>query len=228
MEDNRDNRWTLALVWVPFLVAAAVLSWTIACGDSTPSNPSEIAAGAPQGDFVAGVTSTLSLTTVPPPPSPGTLIHGILLAYDQACPLCTLVAPGGSALVWHNTAVFADTAEGRIPSTIEALNEALQPGQPLRIEVDSLENSTPVAQAVIVEQRFATTGTIDRSSDDVLASGEFVLTVVNERAGVVNITYIVVPEDRVIESFEAGARVYLSGFVSSDRRLVAQLVRPDV
>jgi hypothetical protein len=130
--------------------------------------------------------------------------------------------------VWHNTAVFADTAEGRIPSTIEALNEALQPGQPLRIEVDSLENSTPVAQAVIVEQRFATTGTIDRSSDDVLASGEFVLTVVNERAGVVNITYIVVPEDRVIESFEAGARVYLSGFVSSDRRLVAQLVRPDV
>ena len=228
MEDNRDNRWALALIWVPFLVAAALLSWTIACGDSTPSNPSETTAVAPEGDFVAGVTSTLSFTTVPPPPSLGTLIHGILLAYDQPCPLCTLIAPGGAALVWHNTEIFAETPDGRIPISFDELNEALQPGQPLRIRVDSLENTTPVAESVIVEQRFATTGTIDRSSDDVLATGEFVLTVVDERAGVVNISYVVDAADRIIEPFDATARVYLSGFVSSDGRLVAQLVRPDV
>ena len=228
MEDNRDNRWALALIWLPFLVAAAVLSWTIACGDGTPSNPSEVTALAPGGDFVAGVTSTLSITTVAPPPSPGTLIHGILLAYDQACPLCTLIAPGGAALVWHSTEMFAETPEGQVPISFDELNEALQPGQPLKIRVDSLENTTPIAESVIVEQRFATTGTIDRSSDDVLASGEFVLTVVNERAGVVNISYVVIPEDRIIEPFEATARVYLSGYVSSDGRLVAQLVRPDV
>ena len=124
--------------------------------------------------------------------------------------------------------MFAETPEGQVQISFDQLNEALQPGQPLKIRVDSLENTTPIAESVVVEQRFATTGTIDRSSDDVLATGEFILTVVNERAGVVNISYVVVPEDRIIEPFEAAARVYLSGFVSSDGRLVAQLVRPDV
>ena len=227
MEDNRDNRWALALIWVPFLVAAAALSWTNACGDSTPSNPSETTAAAPEGDFVAGVTSTLSITTVPPPESPGTLIHGILLAYDQPCPQCTLIAPGGSALVWLNTELFAETPDGQVPISFDELNGALKPGQPLKIRVDSLENTTPVAQSVIVERRFATTGTIDRSSDDVLATGEFMLTVTDERAGRVDIPYVVAADDPIIERFEATARVYLSG-VSDGGRLIAQLVRPDV
>ena len=227
MEDNRDNRWALALIWVPFLVAVAALSWTNACGDSTPSNPSETTAVAPEGDFVAGVTSTLSITTVPPPESPGTLIHGILLAYDQPCPQCTLIAPGGSALVWLNTELFAETPDGQIPISFDELNGALKPGQPLKIRVDSLENTTPVAQSVIVERRFATTGTIDRSSDDVLATGEFILTVTDERAGRVDIPYVVAADDPIIEGFEATARVYLSG-VSDGGRLIAQLVRPDV
>jgi hypothetical protein len=208
-------------------MAAAVLSWTIACGDGAPSTPSEVRAVAPQGDFVAGVTSTLSLTTVAPPPSPGTLIHGILLAYDQPCPYCTLVAPGGIAAVWPDTPIFARAGAGKVPITIDDLNAALQPGQPLRIEVDDLSSPRPVAQTVVVEQVFSTTGTIDLSSDDVRATRQFVLTVVNERAGVVNITYALA-DDAVIEPFEAAARVYLSGFVSTDRRLIVQLVRPDV
>jgi hypothetical protein len=208
-------------------VAAAVLSWTIACGETTPRNPSEATAVAPEGDFVAGVTSTLSITTVPPPESPGTLIHGILLAYDQPCPLCTLIAPGGSALVWLNTEIFAETPDGQVPISFDELNGALKPGQPLKIRVDSLENTTPVAQSVIVERRFATTGTIDRASDDVLASGEFILTVVDERAGRVDIPYVIAADDPIIERFEATARVYLSG-LSDGGRLIAQLVRPDV
>jgi hypothetical protein len=80
---------------------------------------------------------------------------------------------------------------------------------------------------VVVEQVFSTTGTIDLSSDDVRTSRQFVLTVVNERAGVVNITYALA-DDAVVEPFEAAARVYLSGFVSTDRRLIVQLLRPDV
>jgi hypothetical protein len=44
---------------------------------------------------------------------------------------------------------------------------------------------------------------------------------------VVSITYALA-DDAVIEPFDATARVYLSGFVSSDRRLIVQLVRPDV
>jgi hypothetical protein len=226
MKDNRDNRFTLALIWIPFLAAAAVLSWTIACGDSSPSHPSEVAAVTPKGDFVAGVTSSLSLTTVVPP-EPGTLIHGILLAYDQPCPLCTLVAPGGVAVVWPDTPIFTRAGTGKIPSTIEELNAALQPGQPLRIEVDDLTSPRPIAQTVVVEQSFSTTGTIDRSSADVSTSRQFVLTIVDARAGSVSITYALA-DDAVIEPFDAAARVYLSGFVSSDRRLIVQLVRPDV
>jgi len=227
MEDNRDNRWALALIWGPFLVAAAVLSWSIACGDGTPSNPQEVTAVAPDGDFVEGVTSTLSFTTVPPPSSDGTLIHGILLAYDQLCPQCTLIAPGGTALVWLNTELFADTPDGRVPISFDELNEALKPGQPLKIRVDSLAATTPVAQSLVVERRFATTGTIDRSSDDVLATREFVLTITDERAGRVDIPYVLADADSIIERFEAAARVYLSG-VSFDGKLIVYLVRPDV
>ena len=225
MEYVRDERRALAWVWVwgPFLGAIALLSWTIACGESSPSRPSEIAATVSDGD-VLGVTSTLSITTAPPP-SPGTLIHGILLAQDQPCPQCTLIAPGGSALVWFNTEILAETAEGRVPISFDELNEALQPGQPLKIRVDNLEATTPVAQVLTVERRFATTGTIDRSSADVRATGEFILTVTDERAGRVDIPYVLA-DDPAIQRFAAADRVYLSGVVN-DGRLIAQLVRPD-
>jgi len=185
-----------------------------------------VAAVAAKGDFVAGVTSTLSLTTVVPP-EPGTLIHGILLAYDQPCPLCTLVFPGGVAVVWPDTPIYTQIPGSKIPSSIEELNAALQPGQPFRIEVDDLSSLRPIAQTVLVEQLFSTTGTIDRSSDDVRTSRQFVLTVVDARAGSVNITYALA-DDAVIEPFDAASRVYLSGFVSTDRRLIVSLVRPDV
>jgi hypothetical protein len=227
MEDKRDNRLTLALIWGPFLVAAALLSWSIACGDRTPSNPREVTAVAPDEDFIGGVTSTLSFTTVPPPSSRGTLIHGILLAYDQSCPQCTLIAPGRTALVWFNTELAAETPDGRVPISFDELNEALQPGQPLKIRVDSLEATVPVAQTLIVERRFATTGTIDRSSDDVLATGEFILTVTDERAGRVDIPYVLADDDSMVERFEAADRVFLSG-LAYEGELIVYVVRPDV
>jgi hypothetical protein len=128
--------------------------------------------------------------------------------------------------VWFNTELFADTPEGRVPISFDALNEALQPGQPLKIRVDDLAASRPVAQSVIVERRFATTGTIDRSSDDVLATREFMLTVTDERAGRVDIPYVLADDESIVEPFEAATRVYLSG-VPFEGKLVVYLVRPD-
>lgn len=225
MEEKRVNRRARAWVRAPLLAAIAALSWTIACGDGSPSQPSEVAAVRPEGDVVAGVTSPQSLTTAPPP-TPGTLNHGILLAYDQPCPACTLITPRGTALVWFNTEIAAETPEGVVPITFDELNEALQPGQPLKIRVDNLEATQPVAQTLVVERRFATTGTIDRSSEDVRATGVLVLTITDERAGVVAIPYVLAEDSPVVADFDAVDRVYLSGIVA-DGKLVAQLVRLD-
>ena len=100
--------------------------------------------------------------------------------------------------MWPDTPIFAETSEGRVDSSIDELNAALQPGQPLKIEVDDVASPRPLARSVLVEQNFATVGTIDRSSDDVRASRQFVLTIVNERAGVVSITYTLA-DDAAIE-----------------------------
>jgi len=152
---------------------------------------------------------------------------GILLAYDKACPTCTLVTPRGTALVWFNTEISARAQDGSVvPISFDELNEALQPGQPLNIRVDSHEATQPVAQTLIVERQFATTGTIDRSSDDVLATSAFTLAVFDEKAGGrVDISYVLTA-DAVVETFDAADRVFISG-VSINGVLRARLVRLD-
>ena len=227
---NRDDRWVSVIIWAPFLVAIAVLSWTIACGQNSANGPSAFSTVEPEGNFITGVTSSLSVDTAPPPPPPpppprGELNSGILLAYDHPCPTCTLVTPRGAALVWLNTAVFAETQDGEVPISFDELNEALQPGQPFKIRVDNLNATQPVAQVLTVQRRFATTGTIDRSSDDVLATGEFMLTVFDETTGRIDISYVLAA-DPVVEAFEATDRVFLSG-VSRNGTLRTRLVRPD-
>lgn len=232
MEENRMVRGTRILEWISFLAAIAAFSWTFACERTSPTDPNPFTAteaGTEAGaqSFVPGVTSGVEFTTIPPNTAPprAPTIHANLLAFDQECPACTLVTPRGSALVWINTGIFAETPEGNVPLTFEELNAWLQPGLPVKIRVDGLENTRPVAQDLFLARNFSATGSVDRSRGAVISDRELVVTVVDEATGPVQFHYVL-DEGATVGSFEAGDRVLVMG-VSKEGSLIAQSVTKD-
>jgi hypothetical protein len=135
------------------------------------------------------------------------------------------VTPRGSALVWINTGLYAETPEGNVALTVEELNGRLQPGVPVKIRVDALENTRPVAQDLFLARHFSATGAADRARGDVAADRELVITVVEEATGPVPFSYVLA-EDALVGEFEAGDRVLVIG-VSLESGLIAQSVTKD-
>jgi len=228
MKENRTARWTRVFEWVAFWAVMAVLSWAFACARNSPTNPDTVTSAEAGSRFAPGMTSAVSLTTVvPPEPGPprAPTIHANLLAFDQECPACTLVTPRGSALVWINTQVFAETPEGNVAVTFDELNLWLKPGLPLKIRVDGLENTRPVAQDLFLARHFSATGAVDRSRDDVASDRALVVTTVDEATGPVQFSYEL-EDGAVLGAFQAGDRVLVTG-VSVEGRLIAQSVTLD-
>lgn len=216
----------------------------IACDNASmltePDSPSAVGSS-PSGYVTGTTTALLFATTAPPPPAPTPdepesesttptddgleRMRSIVLSVDQSCPGCTITTRRGRAFVPESADVLSGGPGDASPISFDQLNAALAPGVPVHIvAAKSTDGTDPVARSVRVERAFAVTGTIDMSSAELESSRQFTLTFDSEN-GPVPLDYSLADE-ALVESFQAGERVFVSG-TTTDAGFKAFVVRRD-